>query len=194
MKKLLLIVPFVGALLAPVGVEASAFTLNSYTVNVHTTDPGLMLWEKNLLATPDPFNLNQVGDTFTQNLFQLGTDEKALNLDDIIPYSIAVGFNFVAPDFKGTTQGITGAAWWGQSFGYVLWDNPLTLAFGQTGLLGITLSNATFGLPGSAVISATFKLVRADTATIPRSVPEPSSLMLLGVGALGVLVYRRRVA
>jgi PEP-CTERM motif len=83
---------------------------------------------------------------------------------------------------------------WGQNFGYVLWENPLTLAFGQTGLLGITLTNATFGMPGSADIGATFKLLRADTATVVRSVPEPSAAMLLCVGVVAVLLCRRRFA
>ena len=181
MKKLLVFVAVAAGCLASNRVEASAFTLNSYAVTVHTTDPGLVLWEKDLLSTPDPFTLTAVGESVTQKLFQLGTNE-------------TVAFNFVTPTFQGTTRGITGAGWWKQSFGYVVWDNPLTLAFGNTGLLGISLTNSTFGLPGATDISATFRLVQADTVTSPTAVPEPSSSMLLSVAAVGLLVRRRRLA
>ena len=41
------------------------------------------------------------------------------------------------------------------SFGYVVWNNPAVLSFGNGGLLSVSLSNAVFGLPGSTAISAT---------------------------------------
>ena len=79
------------------------------------------------------------------------------------PYDINVYFNFNTPlpAFEGAAGGITGALFQG----YVMWNNPLVLAFGNYGLLGISLENATFGLPGSTQIDATFSLIRADGGT-----------------------------
>lgn len=196
MKRLLVIAMLVGTV-APVDrVDASTFTLESYAVRAHTSDPGLVLWTRNVLAADYTFDLDAVGDVQTAALFTIGTRERALNRDDLYPYSINVGFDFTAPppDFGGSAQGITGAAWFGRSFGYVLWDNPLTLAFGNTGLLGITLSHETFGLPGSANVDATFQLLRADTSAPATAVPEPSSLLVLALGAIGVALRRKRAA
>ena len=189
-----LIGPFVLALcLTASSAHASLFTLASYTVDLHTADPGLVLFEDNLLGTPTSFSLNSVGQENTVTLFRIGTNEGALNADDLVPYSIEVGFAFStpAPGFGGTAEGITGAGWFFSNFGYVVFDNPLVLSFGNTGLLGITLENETFGLPGSAKVDATFKLLRADSG-LPASVPEPSSAALVGLGALAVASFRRR--
>jgi hypothetical protein len=170
---------------------ATDFALGSYEVTFHETDPGLVLWQSNLLADDKKtFTLLDVGSTYSTALFRLGTKEVALNADDLIPYPIQVALTFVAPppNFGGTASGLTGAAWFLGSFGYVGWDNPTVLAFGSTGLLGVSLSAATFGLPGSADITATFKLLQADT----RAVPEPATLALLGMGVAVAAARRRR--
>lgn len=182
-------------LLCVVPAHASSFTLESYTVSVHGADPGLVVWEKDLLV--DPFNfptsaLNNVGDTYTTTLFRIGTNEKTLNLDDLVPYGIDVNFSFSSPPptFGGDAVGITGAGWLKNAFGYVVWDNPLVLQFGTTGLLAISLTNATFGLPGYADISASFKLVQADKGI---TTPEPSSLLLVGMGLFATAFMARRL-
>ncbi len=180
-------------LLVAAPAHAALFTLDEYSVSVHTTDPGLVLFENDILATPKQFSLDFVGDSETFTLFQVGTTETALNTDDLQPYDIEVDFNFIDPTFSGSADGITGAGWFLGSFGYVAWDNPLVLGFGNYGLLGITLENVTFGLPGSTQIDATFKLLRADGGT-PTAVPEPASALLLGIGfvAMGAARQRRR--
>jgi hypothetical protein len=149
-----------------------------------------VLWEKDLLPEPSTFDLNGIGDSHSTTLFKVGTKETALNLDDLVPYSIAVTFNFSSPAlFGGNMYGITGAAWLGRSFGYVLWDNPLLLAFGNGGLLQVTLSNAVFGLPGAAEISANFVLTNGHSVPVP----EPASALLIGLGlAAGATALRRR--
>lgn len=175
--------------------RAATFTLDSYTVKAHTTDPGLVLYANNLIDLAGlkvlSFDLSAVGQSETFELFTLGTKENALNGDDLIPYDIEVDFDFTEPlpGFGGEANGITGAGWFLSNFGYVAWDNPAVLAFGSYGLLGVTLENATFGLPGSTKIDATFTLLRADR---PTAVPEPSSAMLFGFGALAMGAIRRR--
>jgi hypothetical protein len=198
MKKTLL--PLVlGILLIAAPAHAALFTLGSYNVAFNMNDPGLVLWQQSLLGTPTSFSLATVGQSFTTALFRLGTNETSLNLDDLIPHGISVGFGFTSPPpgFGGTAHGATGGFWFKKGFGYAIWNNPLVLSFGNTGLLGISLSNATFGLPGSAIISATFELLRADSAppVPPLQVPESSSAALLGTGlmiALGFAFLRRR--
>jgi hypothetical protein len=178
------------AIAAPV--DAAVFTLDSYSISLRENDPGLVLFEDNLLKTPTSFSLNSVGQTASATLFRIGTKEGALNLDDVVPYDITVGFQFSTPTgFGGTAEGITGAGWLLKSFGYVAWENPLVLSFGSTGLLGITLQNAAFDLPGSAAINATFQLLRNDSGQ-PTSVPEPASALVFGAGALCLAAIRRR--
>ena len=172
--------------------RAMEFNLDLVDVNLHATDPGLVLWSSLIPGWNDPFSLDYVGDTESVDIFRLGTTEGALNTDDLVPYPIQVLLNVVPPGATQAIQGLTGAAWFFGSFGYVAWDNPILFAFGQTGLLSVSLSSATFGLPGSAQISATFELMRADT----RTVPEPGTLALLGMGATfaAARVRRRRQA
>ena len=170
--------------------RATTFDLSSYTVTLNNTDPGLVLWSKDLLNAPTSFDLDAVGDVFSASLFTLGTNEGSLNTDDWSKFPIEVALAFSSPDqFSGVVTGLTGAAWFFGSFGYVTWNNPLVLGFGETGLLAISLTNATFGLPGYATIGVTFELLRADAL----SVPEPATLALLGMGAaVTTLRIRRR--
>jgi hypothetical protein len=169
----------------------------SYSISLHNADPGLVVWS-DPLGGQLSFDLDATGDSFSTQqtsdpLFTLGTDETALNLDDIVPYEINVDFTFTSPDgLNGTANGITGAAWLGRSFGYVVWDNPLVLAFGNYGSLGISLTNATFGLPGTAPVHGTFTLLQADGGNgYPTRVPEPASGILLGLGAFTLAAKNR---
>jgi len=178
--------------------EATTFTLSSYDVTYQTSDPGLVLWESDILSDGSSFTLTAVGDSFTTALFRIGTSETALNLDDWTPEDISVDFQFSTPlpGFGGDTSGISGAFWLGTSVGYVLWDNPLLLAFGSTGLLSVTLTNALFTLPGSSLVYATFQLVQADAGTLASTIgtPEPTTLMLMALGLMlaAAFVYRFR--
>jgi hypothetical protein len=169
--------------------EASTFTLSSLTVDLRDVDPGLVLWYSN--PWTGDITLNGAGATEKRDLFKIGTTEGALNLDDIVPFGINVGLGFSQPAlFSGSVAGITGAAWLGKSLGYVLWDDPIQLAFGPAGagLLQIALSNVTFGLPGDSKVVATFTLLK----DAPTSVPEPGTLALFAIGAAGIALRRRR--
>lgn len=181
----------VALLLMAAPAYATEFTLASYNVKVHSADPGLVLYSVPDLALPAIFDLDSVGDSESFTLFTLGTKEGALNFDDLIPYDISVDFLFSSPSFGGAATGFTGAGWFFGDFGYVEWNNPKILNFGNTGQLAVTLENETFGLPGSADIDVKFKLVRADSGA-PTSVPEPSSALLFGLGAVAMGAIRRR--
>src|SRR5262245_61307024 len=159
-------------LCSAVPAQALSFDVN-YSVSLHNADPGLVVWS-DPLGGHLSFDLDAAGDSFSTGtdtpdpLFTLGTDETALNIDDIIPYEINVDFSFTTPDgLAGTATGITGAAWLGKSFGYVVWDNPLVLAFGNSGSLAISLTNATFGLPGTAPVNGTFTLLQVGGSGNP---------------------------
>ncbi len=171
--------------------SASVFTLSDYTVTYQTKDPGLVLWESDILPNGSTFTLDSVGDAFTSALFRIGTKEEALNLDDLAPKAINVSFQFTTPPpaFGGSASGVSGAFWIGEDVGYVLWDNPLLLSFGTTGLLAVSLSNALFTLPGAADVYARFELKRADIGT-----PEPATLMLMAIGLImASMIYRTRM-
>ena len=173
-------------------VPAHALSVSgSFSVSLNNTDPGLVVWS---VPSDGLFDLSSPGDSVSTTLFTLGTYENALNADDIIPYEISVDFAFSSPNgLNGTASGITGAAWLGKGLGYVVWDNPLVLAFGNYGLLGISLTNATFGLPGSTPIGATFTLLQADGSSGSTTrVPEPASGILFGLGALALAAKNRR--
>jgi hypothetical protein len=195
-----LVAPLVlGLLFLAAPAQAALFTLDSYTTTFNMNDPGLVLWQQNLLGTPTSFNLNTVGQSFTTDLFRLGTNETNLNLDDLKPHALNVNFKFSTPPpgFGGNLQGVSGGFWFKKGFGYAIWNNPLVLSFGNGGYLGISLTNATFGLPGSAVIQATFTLLQQSVTPPPppppTQVPESSALLVMFTGlALCIAPGRNR--
>ena len=165
--------------------SAATFTLDHYSVELRDADPGLVVWADPIVTNPISFTLATVGASTTVPLFTLGTNESAQNWDDLVPYPIDVSFQFTAPaGASGAVDGVTGSLF----LGYVSWDNPLALSFGNNGTLSVSLSPGLFTLPGSTTISATFKLLQAGTATAV-SVPEPATAMLL---LAGLLAFSRR--
>jgi hypothetical protein len=195
MRKLALALSL-GIVLVATPVRAASFTLSS--VNVNLNQGGLALNWASLIGGGLSFNLNTVGQTFTTNLFQLSTRQSSLNVQSLVPHTINVGLNFTAPPpgFSGSSNGLTGAGWFFGNFGYVVWNNPAVMTFGNNGLLSVSLTHATFGLPGSAAIGATFKLLQ-NSSTVPpgpTSVPEPASALLLALGGGVLALVRTRTA
>jgi hypothetical protein len=178
-------------LLVAAPARATSFTLSSFNVNYNQS--GIALSWTSLLGGPLTFSLANVGQTFTTNLFQIGTTQTSLNVQSVIPHPISVGLNFSAPPpgFSGAGYGLTGAGWFFGNFGYVAWNNPAVMSFGTTGLLGVSLSSVAFPMPGSASVIAKFQLLRANTPTAT-SVSEPSSAVLTLAGLILTMVGVRR--
>jgi hypothetical protein len=191
MKKKLGFIVIFSVLLLSAGAASAApvpFTLQSYSVTLNTSDPGLKLYWNPILTQPTTWNL-VVGQSVTFDLFRIGTNEVSVNDDDKVQKPITVNFAWTAPPgvTSDTVNGDTyGWAFWLIDGGVVDWtDSPAVFNFGNGGRFELSLYDASFGVPGYTDIDAKLKYVRA-------SVPEPMSLLLLGLGILGIGAVRRK--
>lgn len=182
--------------LAGLSVPASASTTitGNSTLTFNDSDPGLVVY-----ANSNPFSgvLNNVGDSFTTQVLTIGTNESTVNVfEDLVSYPITATFSFsspagaVGPAITGTTSGFiqlfTSCGAIAGGCGQVTWDGPSEFDFGGIGKFSLSLSDATFGTPGSAAVNGTFTLLAA--------VPEPSTwaMLILGFGAVGFMMRSRR--
>ena len=90
------------------GAQATQFALDSYDVTLNSSDPGLVVHWAPIAITPVINNL-VVGVPISFALFEIWTDESAINKDDKVPKPINVSFNFSepAPAFGGSIDGTT---------------------------------------------------------------------------------------
>jgi hypothetical protein len=198
MKKFSMLLCAVTLVFGMVGsVSALTFTLDSYSVNLNYSDPGLVVYSSPIVTSAS-FDVLEVGMTSNSvELFTLGTNEHDANVDDLVPRNISIGFDFSSPDVDSSGTGWTGGIFrlFRDDLGYVHWNNPMSFSYEGTGLFNVYLTDATFRTPGSAVISARVEWVSAGSAAATASatpVPEPSTILLLGIGLLGVVVYGRK--
>jgi len=159
--------------------RAGSFTLSSLKVDLNQR--GTALKWTNLLGESLSFDLNAIGQFVTVNLFQLSTKESSPDLRSLVsPHPIDVGLTLTSPSpgFSGSSFGLTGAGSFLHGVGQLVWTNPVQLSFGNGGLLALSLSNATFGLPGSAAISATFTLLQNSPSPTSPSLPSSSPVQV----------------
>jgi len=163
--------------------RAVSFTLDGYDVSLNDQDPGLVLRWTPVLEQPYTYDL-ELGGSIQVRLFQIGTDESYVNLDDIFWKEIDVTFDFSNPDVIHRVEGETRGRWLLQD-GVVRWQGPVFFSFAETGLFSVALTDARFDLGRTADIWATFSLER-EGETGPAPVPEPATAFLLGSGLIGL--------
>lgn len=191
------------ALLASTCAIPAAMAINfvgDYTIAANSSDPGLVVSTSNSQPSLN-FNLNNVGDSTTFDLFDIWTDETTVNAgEDTVAKPISVTFDFTNPElFGGNVDGSTvgNRILFGLiQNGKLTWDNDgdATFNFWGGGRLGVHLTDVTFnaGLFGlkegpshGGTVEATFTL---------NAVPEPATwlTMIAGFGMIGAAMRRRR--
>ena len=175
---------------------------NNSGIDVGETQNGLGMWATiNAQVKEQAFTIEE-GKSFDFVYATMGTDEKWVNGNDYSPQNITALLDFDVPDVNqsvdGQTVGFTGCLKFEQGW-YVTWNDPVYTDFGDGGRFKIELSDTgvsskfwtgpdgTCCHPASADIIATITLI-----TAPAPVPEPASLLLLGVGALGLVLRRKK--
>src|SRR5262249_17628590 len=100
----------------------------------------------------------------------------------------------------GLTQSVsaTGAAVTGSvsdsAVDYTLSWTPILVSFGSNGLFEIAMNSLSFSDIGAKTQTATITLQQLPGVAAGTAVSEPSSVALLGLGLLGFVVARRKVA
>ena len=186
------------ATMAVTSAASAATFVGTYSVDAYTGNNGLQINTQDLPGGIN-FNLNSIGQSATESLFKIYTNETTVDGGDTTPRAITVHFNFTSPtNFGGDVTGTTvGEAYGWYQDGKVTWNDPVLLAF-NGGQLKVTMNDATFnkgyygldsGSYDGANISARFELVGA-------AVPEPATwaMMIAGFGMAGAAVRRRRFA
>jgi hypothetical protein len=191
------------AALAALAMGATTAPAATYTVDV-TADafrgsPGLntRAWKltnggpQAFTGTTLNFDLTNIGDSFTADIYRLVTFEPTLDADDTTasPSTASFDFGFGSVTVLGTTQGVLGPV---PSALATFVDGAINIGGGLQIL--ISLADVTFatdgtnyvrGRDGAGVVTATFTL-----AAIP--LPAAGSLALLGLGALAFAGRRRQ--
>lgn len=195
------------ALTAGLSVPASAATLfvgSIDHVDLHAAGDGLLVYANPLANSHFSFSLDSSNPTkVINNFLQIGTTEGSVELfEDTVPQAIKVFFNFDNP-FDSSAGAVSGSTTGFYTFsldgpcgafsggcGAVNFD-PVTFTFGanNSGAFTLDLSDATFATPGSANVSATFKLLREAAPSVPE--PATWAMMLVGFGLIGGTMRRR---
>ena len=169
------------------------------TVDTSQTSSGLtMYFTPNANLDNTQFSLD-VGQSRTFTLGKIGTIEPKIDADDLIPKTITARFYFDSPslpgqpiDIYGTVVGRTSSTGFLQGW-KVTWEGTKDVDFGDGGKFTLSLNNINFislfwkGPAGERDVTA-----RLHLNSSPNPVPIPSTLLLLGSGLAGIVIFRRR--
>lgn len=190
------------ALLAGIGASASlAATFNGiFSLSGSSfAEPGLVV-QTSTTSGAFSFDLDTAGQSTSFNLFDIWTNENRANGNNTRTSTLAAGFTFASLGAGGTVTGATAGHGGVIQYASLAWGQPLTLNFGNGGVLSIALKNADFayglfglgrGQANGATIQATATLV---TAPAPAPVPLPASGLLLLAALGGARAFFRRTA
>ena len=169
--------------------SALTFPLDSYVVLENASDPGLVHYWNPILTTPPWFD-PKAGKSQDFRLFETGMGETHVHLDDIFWQEIHAGFNFSSPSTSGDKTGATRGRFLFPDR-VARWDGPGDSFFGDAGLFTIILADFTLDVPGMTDGWAAMHHAQAPGTPVG-PVPEPSTLVLLGTGLLGITVAGKK--